>query len=255
MTIFHTFLQKLSLKKPASADVESLKASLDLHRQYANLWRLQNTRQLLEITLPGHKNSYQSMIIALDISRGLLWLDELFPNQPQLALGDEITLRHHRNGEILTFSTPVIAMGSNFGASGIAVLLPEEAKYQPRRAHPRCNLNNRAPISAKIRLLGQDACFGTIKDISCEGLSLLVPGNLIGQIHQGTILPLCEVHLNNELHIHCRAQVRSFQLCRQPYRATRISLEFIDLQPKRRLQLQEFVHRLTLSEAMTTQAA
>lgn len=256
MTILRAVLQKFSGKKiPGDLAIETDIQTPDLHGPHGRLWQLQASRQLLEVVPRGHKQSYQSMIIAIDEARGLLWLDELFPEQKFLQVGDEICVRHQRNGELLTFTTSVIAWGSSFGASGIAVILPEFADYQPRRATPRCDLSQHTTISAKIRLLGQEACYGTVKDISYEGLCVQVPGNLLGQLHRGGVIPLCEVHLNKELHIHCRAQVRSFRLCREPYRATQISLEFVDLQPKRRVQLQQFIHRLTLQDQTDSRAA
>lgn len=255
MTILRAVMQKLSLKKnTAPADQRSPNAA-DLNSSYAALVQLQESRQLLEVIPAGATRSYQSMIVAIDAERHLVWLDDLFPNQHILETGDEITVRHHRNGEVLTFTTPVIAWGSSFGASGLAVILPEEAEYKPRRATPRCDLSNHTPISAKIRLLGQEACFGTVKDISYAGLCVMVPGNLLGQLHQGAIMPACEVHLGKELYLHCRARIKSFRLCREPYRATRISIEFIDLAPRRSAQLQQFVDRLTHPEHLALHAA
>ena len=252
MAILRAMLQKLSNTRIALPETEQLTATTsDLHSQFAPLWQLQDSRQLLEVIVNGHSHSYQSMILALDVDRKLLWMDDLFPTSNNLEIGDEITVRHHRNGEVLSFTTPVIAWGANFGAAGIAVILPDSVNYQPRRTEPRCDLSNHSAISAKIRLMGQEACFGTVKDLSSEGLCLMVPGNLLGQLHRDAIMPLCEVHLTNELHIPCRARIRSFRLCREPYRATRISLEFIDLQPKRRTQLKQFINRLTSESAET----
>lgn len=255
MTILRAVMQKLSLKKTTASANRFSQASADQENSYAALVQLQESRQLLEVIPAGATRSYQSMIIAIDVERNLVWLDDLFPNQHILETGDEITVRHHRNGEVLTFTTPVIAWGSSFGASGLAVILPEEAEYKPRRESPRCDLSNHTPISAKIRLLGQEACFGTVKDISYAGLCVMVPGNLLSQLHQGAIMPVCEVHLAKELYIHCRARIKSFRLCREPYRATRISIEFIDLAPRRSAQLQQFVDRLTHPEHLALHAA
>jgi c-di-GMP-binding flagellar brake protein YcgR len=255
MTLLRAVLQKLSVKKVANDQAGSPEANALLQERYATLQQLQASRQILEVVPAGQQRSYQSMIIALDVERNLLWLDDLFPAHRQLELGHEITLRHHRNGEVLTFTTPVIAWGSRFGATGMAVILPEFAEYQPRRMNSRCDLSNHSAISAKIRLMGQEACYGTIKDISSSGLCVMVPGNLLGQLHRDTVLPLCEVHLTKELHIYCRARVRSFRLCREPYRATSISLEFVDLQPRRQQQLQHFIDRLTPGYAADSRAA
>src|SRR5690606_14888754 len=137
MTILRAVMQKLSLKKPTASANKFSQASADQEHSYAALVQLQESRQLLEVIPAGATRSYQSMIIAIDVERNLVWLDDLFPNQHILETGDEITVRHHRNGEVLTFTTPVIAWGSSFGASGLAVILPEEADYKPKRTTPR----------------------------------------------------------------------------------------------------------------------
>lgn len=255
MTLLRAVLQKITRKKAAGNEADMLMPFTLVQERYATLQQLQSNRQILEVIPANQHRSYQSMIIAIDPDRNVLWLDDLFPAQDFLEVGDDITVRHHRNGEVLTFTTPVIAWGSRFGASGIAVVLPERAEYQPRRISPRCDLSNHTPITAKIRLMGQDACYGTVKDLSGSGLCVMVPGNLLGQLHRDTVLPLCEVRLNKDLHIYCRARVRAFRLCREPYRATRISLEFVDLQPRRQQQLQAFVDRLTPGYLSASRAA
>lgn len=254
MTILRAVLQKLTSTRKAEAANFSLGGSAKPEAPAA-LHHLLQSRQLLEVTQPGRQRSYQSMIIAIDVERRLLWLDDLFPAQRLLEMGDEITVRHHRSGEVLSFTTPILAWGHSFGASGIAVALPELVDYQPRRQAPRCDLSGHTPITAKFRLLGQKASYGTVKDISTEGLCVLAPGNLLAHLHHGTVLPLCEVHLNKQLHIHCRALVRSFRLCREPFRATQISLEFIDLPPKRKLELREFVARFRVQDIADSRAA
>lgn len=251
MTLLRAVLQKLTTRKATDGDT----APLVQHNRHATLQQLQASKQILEVVPAGQQRSYQSMIIAVDGDRNLLWMDDLFPVQNDLEVGDEITVRHHRHGEILTFTTPIIAWGSRFGASGMAVVLPDHAEYRPRRTSPRCDLSNHTPITAKIRLMGQEACYGTVKDLSASGLCVLIPGNLLNQIHRDTVLPLCEVHLSNDLRIYCRARVKAFRLCREPYRATRVSLEFVDLQPRRQQQLEAFVERLTPGSLMDSRAA
>lgn len=254
MAILRAVLQKLSPKKMELSAAPASKTDGDVSR-LAPLWDLQDSRQLLEVVLSEQKPSHQSMIIAIDVERNLLWLDDLFPQQRNLTIGDEITLRHHRNGEVLAFTAPIIAFGSSYGATGLAVMLPTHVDYQPRRTTQRCDLSKQAAISAKIRLMGEEPCFGTLKDISQDGICILVPGNLLSKISRDTILPMCEIRLNKELNIHCRAQVRSFRLCRDPHRATRISLQFIDLKLQQKVELEHYLHKMDMKNGANTQAA
>ena len=258
MAILQAVLQKLSITKNADKDLQStaLAASATVSTpRHEILEQLKAQRQLLEIVPQGSQRSYQTMIIAIDAGRGLLWLDDLFPPQRLLEIGDQITLRHHRDGELLTITTPVVAWGSDFGASGMAVMLPDEAVYHPRRAHLRYELGERLTLTGKIRTIGQEPVYGTVEDLSSGGLRILVAGNLLNQIHHGATLPLCEVNLSRELHVRCRARVRAFRMCRSPYRATRISLEFLDLPEARQRQLEQFIRQLTAPDTSQRRAA
>lgn len=245
MSLLQAVLQKLSLTKAGDNKSGDLPDVTGAGQGHELLHQLKTQRQFLEVVPQGSQRSYQTMIMAIDTRRGLLWLDDLFPPQRLLEIGDQITLRHHRDGELLTITAPIIAWGSDFGASGMAVLLPDETSYQPRRAHLRYMLGEHMSVTGKIRTFGQEPVYGTIEDISTGGLCILVAGNMLNQIHHGAILPLCEINLSRELQIRCRARVRAFRICRSPYRGTRISLEFVDLPLARQQQLRQFIQRVS----------
>ena len=217
--------------------------------EYLPLAELQNQRQLLEVKITGASRVYQSMILAIDIERGLLWLDDLFPQQLLLDAGDEITLRHHRNGEQLVIRAQVIAMGSTYNASGFAITLPEFVYYMPRRASPRFIVGHQSPLSVKIRTLGQEPSYGTLQDISTGGLRLMVAGNMLAHLRHGALLPMCEVDINEELQVRCRARICAFRMGRSPYRHTQISVEFIDLEEETRAALARFLRESQLSNS------
>lgn len=212
--------------------------------QYLPLWQLLNQRQIIEVKVEGSTLSYQTLVLAIDIQRGLLWLDDLFPSQHVLEVGDNITIRHHRNGEQLSFSSPILAWGSTYGAGGLAIMLPEQLCYIPRRKFRRADTSDRTSLGLKIRPIGQDISYGSVLDISSGGLRASIAGNLLGQLRHGALLPLCEMNLSDELSIRCSARVRSFRLLRSPHRHTQISLEFVDLPPERLQQLQQFINNL-----------
>lgn len=227
----------------------------NIPEQYLPLWNLQKQRQLLEVKLGDASRVYQSMIIALDIERGLLWLDDLFPQQLMVDVGDELTLRHHRNGEHLVINATVVALGANFGATGLAILLPEHAAYAPRRSNPRVNVKSESALTVKIRTLGQEPCYGTLQDISAGGIRITVAGNLLGQLRHGAILPLCEVSLDDTFQLRCRAKVCAFRMNRNPYRSTQISIEFIDLSDQKREKLTRFLRQMLNEQALANCAA
>jgi len=239
-----SFLDKLfkrDTRSSKTADAAPVTPAGQVPEHYLPLLELQNQRQLLEVKITGSSRVYQSMILAIDAERGLLWLDDVFPQQLLLDTGDEITLRHHRNGEQLVIRAPVVAMGSTYQASGFAITLPEFVYYMPRRSSPRYIIGHQSPLSVKIRTLGQEPSYGTLQDISTGGLRLIVAGNMLPHLRHGALLPMCEVDINEELHIRCRARICAFRIGRSPYRHTQISVEFIDLEEETSAQLARFL--------------
>ena len=212
--------------------------------KYLPLWQLLSQRQIIEVKVEGSSLSYQTLVLAIDIQRGLLWLDDLFPKQHVLEIGDRITLRHHRNGEQLCFSSPILAWGSNYGANGLAIMLPEQPSYVPRRQLRRADMSDKPSVNLKLRAIGQDVTYGSVLDISGGGLRASIPGNMLGQLRHGALLPLCELTLSDELTIRCSARVRGFRLLRVPHRHTQISIEFVDLLPERQQQLLQFINNI-----------
>lgn len=256
MSLFNKLFRKNPIKdlaKQADAGNDSTgNENLSIPSRYIALWELQKQRQQLEVKITGASRTYQSMILALDIERGLLWLDDLFPQQLILDVGDEISIRHHRNGEQLLIQATVVALGSTYGASGLAITLPDAVYYQPRRSSPRFTIGHQSPLSVKIRTLGQEPCFGTLQDISTGGLRLIVAGNLIPYLRHGALLPLCEVNVTDDLQIRCRARICAFRIGRSPYRHTQISIKFIDLEEETRDSLARFLQESDFGQASQT---
>jgi c-di-GMP-binding flagellar brake protein YcgR len=236
-------------KTSAKAGQEDASPVNNIPERYLPLAELHKQRQLLEIKITGTSRVYQSMILAIDVERCLLWLDDLFPQQLLLDAGDEITLRHHRNGEQLVIRAPIVAMGSTYDALGFAIALPEFVYYMPRRSSPRFIVGHQSPLSVKIRTLGQEPSYGTLQDISTGGLRLIVAGNMLPYLRHGALLPVCEVDISDELQIRCRARICAFRIGRSPYRHTQISVEFIDMEEETRAALARFLRESQFSHS------
>ncbi len=248
------FLQQLVGKySPASRHADS-RAEVSPHQtlspmplgdisQLLPLLQLQNDRQLIEAKSDLSNRTYQTLIVAVDIQRGLLWIDELFPALDRLNVGDTLTLRHHRKGEELVIRTCVIALGNQFGTQGIALMIPERIEWQPRRQQARFALTSGSTL-VKIRPLGEEAAYGKLLDISVGGFCVLVSGNLLGQLRHGALLPVCEITLDNQIQIRCKGRVCAFRMQREPTRGTRICVQFVELPDRLRIELMNCLNRL-----------
>lgn len=209
---------------------------------YFELDQLCARRQLLRVTLTGHLHSYQSLILAVDRGRGLIWLDDLFPRQSALSAGDELEISHHRNGELISFKAPILAFGERFGAGGMALALPEEPpRYRPRRLWPRLALEARLAPSATLAISDRSPVQARVLNISAGGLRLALAGNWLGHFRHGELLPLCELTPLAGIKIRCRVRVCAFSISHNPSRQTEVSLAFIDLDPVVQQNLQHYI--------------
>ncbi len=207
----------------------------------APLFELQKQRQLLEVVSDGE--SYQSFIISANVIDELLILDELFPfpaeNAPQP--GDQLTIRHHKKGKVLSFTSPILGINHNQGALTYTLRLPVQACYRQRRRSPRVSFSHRPPLAVHLQSPLRSPWYATAVDLSSGGMRLTVAGNITSLLKRDTVLPQCEFQFNPEFRIRCQAAVKAFRFVRKPYRQTQISVAFIGIEPHHRMQLQQYI--------------
>lgn len=255
MTILQAVMQKFTRKQSPEPEVtEAAPRLADMVERYSALMELQAKRQLIEVvpSLQATDNelSCQSMILEINFSGGYLILDELFPRLDNLQLGDELTIKHHSHGELLTFTSRLLHIINDAGSLCYALALPEQVGYRQRRLYPRINLSQQQPLNVRLQSPWRTPWYAIAQNISAGGMRLTVGGNVLQQLNRGCILPTVEFKFNNEFQIRCQARVRAFRFCRRPYRQTQISIEFMDMGPQQRLQLQQFVNTLNNAQAL-----
>lgn len=245
MPLVRRILQKLAPAQPTQTFIEP---PAPVFTAPAAIRELHASGQLITVTRANDPISYQSLILAIDPQRRLLWLDDLFPAQPYVQAGDTLEVSHHHNGEVLIFRTTVIALGKDCDVDGLALSLPNAVHYRPRRQWPRLTLAQRSPVPVILSLPGAGAQYGQLLDISAGGARVTVPGNWRAQLRPGDLLPLCQFTLAPGLTVRCRARVCAHQSHHRPWRQTHISLAFTDLSSA----VSEDVQRFVLSRLRAT---
>ncbi len=249
MAILQAVLQKLS-RKAAPAHVETPVNDLaDRINRYAPLFGLQEQRQLIEVVSESTGEIYQSMVLSIDLMDGTIQLDELFPHpNHDYRPGELFTVRHHHRGQLLTFTTPLRSTHHGMDAAIYTLVLPETVGYRQRRVYPRINLSQQQPLTVRVQSPWRTPWYATARNLSAGGMRITVGGNVMEQLSHGALLPLCEFEFSPEFKIRCQAKARSFRFIRRPYRHTEISIEFADMAPPQRMQLQQFINTLSDSE-------
>lgn len=231
----------LRKRPPASPALTTVEPPAAVLTAPAPIRELHTRGQLITVTRPNDSTSYQSLILAIDPQRKLLWLDELFPMRASVRAGDTLEVSHHRNGELLVFNTTVIAHGKSYGVEGLALRLPEAVHYRPRRQWPRLTLAQHPTVPVVLSLPGVGAQYGQVLDISAGGVRVSVPGSWHAQLRPGDRIPLCQMTLAPGLTVRCRARICAYKSHHRPWRQTHISLAFTDLSRKASEDVQRFV--------------
>jgi c-di-GMP-binding flagellar brake protein YcgR len=255
MAILHDVLQKITRKShQPELKIEASSATINLADKINSigpLLALQEKKQLIEVVCSKTGERYQSMVLAVDLQQDIIALDELFPNptygtyQP----GDQFTVRHHEDGKLLSFTATLDSLILQDGSPIYNFVLPEKVSYQQRRSSTRILLSRQQPLTVKLLSPLRTPWYATANNLSASGMRVVVGGNVIDQLHPGSLLPNCEFTFHPEIDIRCQAKVRAFRFLRRPYRHTEISMEFTDMAPQQRMQLQHLVESINSPQA------
>lgn len=193
------------------------------------LWQLHKGHQVIEINWNSSKRAYQSMILAIDVQRGFLWLDDLLPEQLMLEVGHEVTLRHVQGAKALTIKGEVIAFGKDYGGRGFAIALPARVDYLSRRMHPRYMPLANQPVLVSIRCEGENPMIGTLEDISAGGLRVYFAGNHTHNLRHGSTVHFCDISFGKNLNLQEQGSICAFRFIKNPSRGTQVSIAFADV--------------------------
>lgn len=246
MAFLQSMLEKISFR---GSELPALSPPADISERiqhFMPLYRLQEQKQLIEVTCETTGEVFQSLILGIDLLNETVDLDELFP-QPAFAIepGDRFIIRHHRDGKVLSFSTTLEAVDYGDGVQIYTFHLPETLLHKQRRRHPRVSISPRQPLTVRLQSPWRTPWFATAKNISASGMRLTLGGNALDQLRPGAIIPRCEFEFNPEFRFRCQAQVRAFKFLRRPYRHTDISIQFLDMPAVQAKALEQFLFTLT----------
>lgn len=204
-----------------------------------NLW--QQARRVLSVESSQWQG--QSLILAIDANRDLIWLDDIFPAQDSLTEGQTLRISLRQDFESCYFTSTVIAIMHKPQGRMIALHIPTEIHRAPRRTHRRFTLPGPA-LNAKIRATGLHAESCQVINISAGGMRVTLNGNLLKYYRPGTPLPFCRFALGPDILITCRATIKASMLDKTVGRKTQVSLVFADIALGQRQQIDTYLHKL-----------
>lgn len=243
MALLQSVLQKFS-RKAHTIDIDQATRSLSQKiNSYAPLFELQERRQLIQVISDRTGESYQSMILSVDLNQEQIELDELFPQPADYIYqpGDVFTIKHHHQGQVLSFSCTLNSIVMSLSSPVYTLQLPSEVAYEQRRRFTRLTLSKQQPLSVRLQSPRRTPWYATANNISAGGMRLVVGGNVLDHLQRNSYLPECEFRFHNDFQVRCQARVKAFRFLRRPYRHTEISIEFRDIGPQQQMQLQQLI--------------
>ena len=185
----------------------------------------------------------QSLILALDSKRDILWLDDIFPAPERLEQGDTLQVSLRQGFEHCYFTASVITIVHRPAGRMIALPMPSEIHRAPRRRHRRFNLPGPA-LTVRVRAPGHSAETAQVINISAGGIRIAINGNALAAYRPGTALPFCRFALGPDIMVGCRATVKAATLDKNAGRRTQVSLAFADIPLGQRQQIDAYLHKL-----------
>ena len=242
MGIFNRVLAQFSANKQVQIANDSNDRLLAQINHYASLIRLQDERQLIEVMIEGQSNSFQSMIVGVDLHHQQLIIDELSPKlmAPETLIGQQVGLRHQHNRQMLKICSEIVGWEND--SRTVLLDLPKTVKYRPRRQNMRVEMSLGSVIKAVIDPIYGAPWYASVSNISEGGMRILVTGDLRGSLHKNKPLRDCMVTLEDGHTIHSQGRVKAFSYQGRPYRRTEISIEFEKMSKEARESLQIFLN-------------
>lgn len=136
------------------------------------LHRLQTARALTRVQINNKSASYNSIIINVNATEEIFFLDELSPVSvhKDVRKGTAIKIIGRLKGVCIEFITRVLKIEDSGSIAMYRLALPEKLIYRQRRRHYRANVTTAQGIRIAFPANFQKKIHGEIIDISASGI-------------------------------------------------------------------------------------
>ncbi len=199
-------------------------------------------RNPLTITSKDSDQTYTTIILKVDETKGLLTFDELFPHESSDTFepGKTIQVQCKNRGIKITFDCIITKLTQSHGVNGLVAQFPDSLEYQQRRDSFRVIPPENIKLKSRFRVPNQPSFQATVDDLSLTGMRLTVPQNIVQHLKPNMLIEHSEIVLSTKKSVSC-----SFKICHLAYkpdqRGTVLGCEFNDLNSNDRLSINRAV--------------
>lgn len=183
----------------------------------------------------------QTLILGMDLKNDVLLLDEFFPNTAKSASSLTQKLLINTAVGSLALTVQVIEPLQLRDAPAVLVRIIDKVALADRRLNLRTQFSESAPPKIKLTVPLFGTLNGSVKDLSCSGLSMSHTGLSKPALRSST--GECQIELTSYLSLKLKVQIKSVRFNRKPYSHSVIRLMFCDLHEEQKDKLELFLSR------------
>jgi c-di-GMP-binding flagellar brake protein YcgR len=243
-------------KKQRPIDVrdaaEATESEEALRQIYLQLFELQRTHVLIDVSVEGTDARYQSIILAVNPDSREVTIDDLFPlgffglkGQPL-----KITIRQNA-GRRLTFETTIKARGLDGEVPYYTLTMPATLDGDQRRAAYRLAVANSHIVDTIFFTPDRSEHLARLMDVSSEGARLEISGVDLEEFQPGHELADLRFDFDGIL-VDCGLQVCSVQPAPEGRRRMLVGGRFIDLSKDTQRLLDRSIMQIQRGRARVT---
>jgi c-di-GMP-binding flagellar brake protein YcgR len=171
-----------------------------------NLIEAQRSRAIIDVAVAGLKQDYQSVILGVDIGRGSMLIDELFPAGFIGLVDQTLTIKVRRmDGSRVGFTTRILERSRAGEVDNYRIALPANIDYKQRREEFRLAVVQESAVRSEFCTADHQFCSAQVLDVSASGVRLELQNAI--EIAAGDVLTGLDFEFAGN-HFQCQADVR-----------------------------------------------
>ncbi|MGK0498995.1 MAG: c-di-GMP-binding flagellar brake protein YcgR [Oceanicoccus sp.] len=210
---------------------------------YASLEQLRINHEWIDVRVNKTSQSYQSMVLNIDIEANELLIDQLYPPQDinQLGSGDMVEIHSQSKRNPVSFYTRILAREDKQGEAAWRLELPEEIGINQSRSAFRVYVEQEQDLAIDIFIADQPLYRVNIINLSAEGIKLSFSAQDGQRLENFQTLEDCIIRLPDGFDVDCRIDLRVLYSIRAPVPHFMAGGKVEVKQPQQRIKLQQYL--------------
>ena len=231
--------------QPAIPEVEEVVVRPPSPETAKLMHRIQNSRAMLTVNIPGSEDSYLSAVLDVNDDEGYIVIDEL--NTPAghraLCLMKHLEISTRLEDREIKFQCELAAEGEDNGISYYKIPFPENLEHQLRRKHLRIAAPRGKRLAVHMHTELEDLVTGELIDLSSGGFSALLSRESADKVRHGDLVPKCMLYLGGPEPIEAELEIRYCEDKRY-HSKPRLGGKFINMPQTSERRLQRYISQI-----------